>query len=126
MGACNTAFLVSIQASVGWSERGVATGANMFMRVIGQAFGAALGGAILNFGVFHRVPEAADAVNRLLEPGLRQSLGAGEIARLTAAVAASLHEVYLVAVVLAALTFLAALSFPARLSPLRPAAPAAR
>ena len=126
MGACNTAFLVSIQASVGWSERGVATGANMFMRVIGQAFGAALGGAILNFGVFHRVPEAADAVNRLLEPALRQGLGAAEIARLTAAVAASLHEVYLVATLLAALTFLAALSFPARLSPLRPAAPAAR
>ena len=83
MGACNTAFLVSIQASVGWSERGVATGANMFMRIIGQSFGAALGGAILNFGVFHRVPDAADAVNRLLEPALRQSLGAAEIARLT-------------------------------------------
>ena len=126
MGACNTAFLVSIQASVGWSERGVATGANMFMRVIGQSFGAALGGAILNFGVFRRVPDAADAVNRLLEPALRRSLGAGEIVRLTDAVAASLHEVYLIATVLAALTFLAALSFPARLSPIRPAAPASR
>ncbi len=126
MGACNTAFLVSIQASVGWSERGVATGANMFMRVIGQSFGAALGGAILNFGVFRRVPDAADAVNRLLEPALRRSLGTGEIVRLTDAVAASLHEVYLIATVLAALTFLAALSFPARLSPIRPAAPASR
>ncbi len=126
MGACNTAFLVSIQASVGWSERGVATGSNMFMRVIGQAFGAALGGAILNFGVFRRVPEAADAVNRLLEPALRHGLGAGEIARLTDAVAASLHEVYLVATLIAVLTFLVALSFPARLSPLRPATQAGR
>ena len=90
MGACNTAFLVSIQASVGWSERGVATGANMFMRVIGQSFGAALGGAVLNFGVFRRVPDAADAVNRLLEPALRRSLGAAQITRLTDAVAASL------------------------------------
>ena len=126
MGACNTAFLVSIQASVGWSERGVATGANMFMRIIGQSFGAALGGAILNFGVFRRVPDAADAVNRLLEPSLRRGLGASEIARLTNAVAASLHEVYLIATLLAVLTFLAALSFPARLSPIRPAAPASR
>jgi EmrB/QacA subfamily drug resistance transporter len=126
MGACNTAFLVSIQASVGWGERGVATGANMFMRMIGQSFGAALGGAILNFGVFRRVPDAADAVNRLLEPALRQGLGTAEIARLTGAVAASLHEVYLIATLIAALTFLVALGFPARLSPLRPAAAAPR
>lgn len=126
MGACNTAFLVSIQASVGWGERGVATGANMFMRIIGQSFGAALGGAILNFGVFRRVPDAADAVNRLLEPVLRQGMGAAEISRLTDAVAAALHEVYLVATVTAALTFIVALSFPAKLSPLRPAASASR
>jgi EmrB/QacA subfamily drug resistance transporter len=126
MGACNTAFLVSIQASVGWNERGVATGANMFMRIIGQSFGAALGGAILNFGVFHRVPDAGDAVNRLLEPALRHSLGAAEIARLTGAVAASLHEVYLIATLTALATLAVSLAFPAGLSPLRPVAARAR
>jgi EmrB/QacA subfamily drug resistance transporter len=126
LGACNTAFLVSIQASVGWSERGVATGANMFMRMIGQSFGAAMGGAILNFGVYRRAPDAGDAVNRLLDPALRHALGAGEIARLTDAVASSLHEVYLIATVIAALTFVIAVSFPAGLSPLRHAAPASR
>ena len=126
MGACNTAFLVSIQASVGWNERGVATGANMFMRIIGQSFGAALGGAILNFGVFRRVPDAGDAVNRLLQPALRQSLGAAEIARLTGAVAASLHEVYLVATLTALVTLAVSLAFPAGLSPLRPVAARAR
>jgi MFS family permease len=126
MGACNTAFLVSIQASVGWNERGVATSANMFMRIIGQSFGAALGGAILNFGVFHRVPNAGDAVNRLLEPALRHSLGAAEIARLTGAVAASLHEVYLIATLTALATLAVSLAFPAGLSPLRPVAARAR
>ncbi|HUC11582.1 MAG TPA: MDR family MFS transporter [Stellaceae bacterium] len=126
MGACNTAFLVSIQASVGWSERGVATGANMFMRIIGQSFGAALGGAILNFGVFRRVPDAGDAVNRLLQPALRHGLGPAEIARLTNAVAASLHDVYLIAAVTALATLVVSIGFPPRLSPLRPAAPAAR
>jgi EmrB/QacA subfamily drug resistance transporter len=125
MGACNTSFLVSIQASVDWSERGAATGSNMFMRMIGQSFGAALGGAVLNFGVYRRAPEMADAVNRLLQPDLRQSLGAGDIARLTDAVAASLHEVYLIATVIAATTLLVALRFPARLSPRRPAVRAA-
>ncbi|MBV8737461.1 MAG: MFS transporter [Alphaproteobacteria bacterium] len=126
MGACNTAFLVSIQASVGWNERGVATGANMFMRILGQSFGAALGGAILNFGVFRRVPDAGDAVNRLLQPALRHSLGAAEIARLTGAVAASLHEVYLVATLTALATLAISLAFPAGLSPLRPVAARAR
>ncbi len=94
--------------------------------MIGQSFGAALGGAILNFGVFSRLPDAADAVNRLLEPSLRAGLGAAEISRLTGAVAASLHDVYLIAVATAALTLVVALRFPARLSPLRPAQPGSR
>lgn len=126
MGCCNTSFLVSIQASVGWSERGVATGANMFMRMIGQSFGAALGGAILNFGVFRRVPGTPDAVNRLLQPGLRHDLAAVEAARLAGAVGAALHEVYLVTMVIAVLTLIVALAFPPGLSPVRPGGRGAR
>src|SRR5262249_49569169 len=30
LGFCNTAFIVSVQASVGWSERGAATSSTMF------------------------------------------------------------------------------------------------
>jgi len=40
--------LVAAQASVGWSERGVVTGTQMFFRSIGQALGAAVLGAIAN------------------------------------------------------------------------------
>jgi hypothetical protein len=117
MGLCNPAFLVSIQASVGWGERGAATGANMFMRMLGQSTGAALFGAIVNFGVHARLPEAGDAVNRLLDPELRDSLGAAEMARLTEAVAASVHNVYLVVIAIAAATLAVALAFPAGLGP---------
>jgi MFS family permease len=122
MGACNTSFLVSIQASADWRKRGAATGTNMFIRTIGQSFGAALGGAVLDFGVYRRVPEMADAVNRLLQPALRRTLGAADLARLTDAVAVSLHEVYLIAAAMAAITMLVALRFPARLSPRHAAA----
>jgi EmrB/QacA subfamily drug resistance transporter len=121
MGACNTSFLVSIQASVDWSERGAATGSNMFMRMIGQSFGAALGGAVLNFGVYRRLPGMADAVNRLLQPGLRHGLAAADIVRLTEAVAASLNEVFAIAAAIAALAFVVAFCFPAGLSPRQPA-----
>ncbi|MBV8524538.1 MAG: MFS transporter, partial [Acetobacteraceae bacterium] len=47
MGFCNTAFVVSIQASVDWGERGVATSSYMFMRIVGQSVGAAIFGAVL-------------------------------------------------------------------------------
>ena len=97
MGFCNTAFIVSTQASVGWNERGMATSSTMFMRIVGNSVGAAVFGAILNFGIHRRIPDAGDAVNRLLEPAARQSLGAAEIARLSEAVAGSLHDVYVVA-----------------------------
>jgi EmrB/QacA subfamily drug resistance transporter len=117
MGFCNPAFLVSIQGAVDWSQRGVATGANMFMRILGQSTGASLFGAVVNLGVAHRLPGAGDAVNRLLEPNLRQTLDADELGRLTAAVAASVHEVYLIVVAIAAATLTIALLFPAGLKP---------
>ena len=120
MGFCNTAFLVSTQASVDWNERGMATSSIMFMRIVGNSVGAAVFGAILNFGVSQRIAEAGDAVNRLLEPAARRGLGAAEIARLSEAVAGSLHVVFVVAGLVAVVSLLLALALPARLSPIRP------
>jgi EmrB/QacA subfamily drug resistance transporter len=120
MGFCNTAFLVSTQASAGWSERGMATSSIMFMRIVGNSVGAAVFGAILNFGINRRIPDAGDAVNRLLEPAARQGLGTTEIARLSEAVAGSLHIVYVVAGLVAVVSLFLALALPARLSPTRP------
>jgi MFS family permease len=48
MGLTSTAFIVSIQSTVGWEQRGIATAANMFMRNLGNTIGAALLGGILN------------------------------------------------------------------------------
>jgi hypothetical protein len=120
MGFCNTAFIVSIQASVGWNERGMATSATMFMRIVGQSVGAAVFGAILNFGVYRKLPEAGDAVNRLMTPAGRQSLGVDEIGRLTEAVGSSLHVVYVIAGLVAIVSLILALALPARISPTRP------
>lgn len=119
MGFCNTAFIVSVQASVGWNERGMATSATMFMRILGNSLGAAIFGAILNFGVYSRVPDAGDAVNRLMSPAGRQSLAAAEIVRLAEAVGSSLHVVYLIAALVAVISLVLALLLPPRLSPTR-------
>ncbi|MDY0404866.1 MDR family MFS transporter [Virgibacillus sp. 179-BFC.A HS] len=48
MGLTATTFIVSIQNSVGWKTRGIATASNMFMRMLGSALGAAILGGILN------------------------------------------------------------------------------
>jgi len=111
---------VSTQASVGWNDRGMATSSMMFMRIVGQSVGAAVFGAILNFGVYRLLPEAGDAVNRLMSPAARQGLGASEIERLTEAVGSSLHVVYMIAGLVALVSLILALALPPRLSPTRP------
>jgi len=126
MGFCNTTFIVSIQGAVDWHERGVATGSQMFMRMIAMALGAAMFGAIVNLGVHQRLPGAADAVNQLLHSASRQGLGAGELARLAEAVALSAHDAFLVAALIACLTLVVALGFPRGLSPTRPSRPSPR
>ena len=120
MGFCNTAFIVSTQASVGWNERGMATSSMMFMRMVGSAAGAAVFGAIVNFGIHRRLPEAGGAVNRLMQPAARQGLGAEELARLTEAIASSVHVVWVIGGLVALASLFLALALPARLSPMRP------
>ena len=53
LGLVASPSLIAAQASVGWSERGVVTGANMFARSIGSAVGVAVFGAVAN-AVFER------------------------------------------------------------------------
>lgn len=48
MGLVATPTLIAAQSSVGWSERGVVTGTNLFARSIGSAIGVAVLGAIVN------------------------------------------------------------------------------
>ncbi|MBM7645702.1 EmrB/QacA subfamily drug resistance transporter [Scopulibacillus daqui] len=48
MGMTTTVYIISIQNSVDWKLRGVATASNMFMRQMGNSVGAALLGGILN------------------------------------------------------------------------------
>jgi EmrB/QacA subfamily drug resistance transporter len=121
MGFCNQTFLLVIQGAVDWSERGVATASFLFLRTIGQALGAAIGGAILNFGIARYAPAAGDALEKLLQPSQRATLGAETIERLSQAIAGALHQVYVIAGVLAVLALAMSLLLPARLSAPEPA-----
>lgn len=63
LGLVATPTLIAAQSSVEWEERGVVTGANMFMRSIGSAVGVAVFGAIANSVIARSGgPESAAAV----------------------------------------------------------------
>jgi EmrB/QacA subfamily drug resistance transporter len=114
MGFCNQTFLIAVQSSVGWGERGIATASILFARTIGQVLGASIGGTILNFGVAHLAPGSDQALNRLLDPALRGSVDAKTALSFAQAIGTSLHNVFVIAALLAILTLATTLLMPAR------------
>lgn len=117
MGFCNTVFIVSVQASVPWRQRGAATSSTMFLRFVGQAVGAAGCGAVLNATMLRLDPGAVQAVEKLLNPLARAALASEDLAHLTDVVARSLHNAYLLATAFAIVTLVVSLGLPARLGP---------
>jgi hypothetical protein len=59
LGLVASPSLIAAQSSVGWSERGVVTGANLFSRSMGSAVGVAALGALVN-GLMHGDTPAQD------------------------------------------------------------------
>ncbi|MBN8234264.1 MFS transporter [Halobacillus kuroshimensis] len=119
MGLTTTSFIVSIQNSVTWEKRGIATASNMFMRTIGSALGAALLGGLLNSRVSDEIEEAGmgselsiDDTNALLREETRLSLGEEALAVLQHGLTSGLHIVYISLVLLAAVSFLLILQIP--------------
>jgi EmrB/QacA subfamily drug resistance transporter len=109
-GICYTPYLVVVQSSVEWSDRGATTASNVFARTIGQSVGAAAFGGVLNIGVAEHIAGGGDLLNRVLDPEQRAQMAKGIVAPLMSAVAEALHNVYLIngvlAVILLGLAFL--------------------
>jgi hypothetical protein len=117
MGFLSTTFIVAIQSSVDWGRRGVATATNLFMRILGNAMGAALLGGTLNLGLRSSFAQrglagsaSLDSVQNLLERGTSAAGGGPAMDALRSSLTFGLHRVYLVVflftVVTAALTLL--------------------
>ncbi len=120
MGLTSTVFIVSIQTAVPWKQRGAATSSNMFSRIVGQAVGTALFGAVLNVGISERAGKAAlssGALDILMDPGKRSTLEPARLHELSSALAGALHSVYLIGGALAVVTFFVVLAMPTQLRP---------
>jgi hypothetical protein len=89
MGLVASPTLIAAQSSVGWSERGVVTANNLFFRSIGSAVGVAVFGAIAN-----------------------ATLGSTSGAVTAPAIAEATHDVFIAALVLAAVMVAAAFLLP--------------
>lgn len=80
-GLLSTALLVGQQSIVGWKQRGVVTGANMFSRYLGQSLGAAMFGAIFNAAVAERLTHAPASIGKELPHNVNDVISALHDAR---------------------------------------------
>ncbi|MGW0824024.1 MFS transporter [Streptomyces sp. NPDC002845] len=100
LGLFQLPLIVGVQSTVGWSERGTATGSVLFCRQTGQTAGAAVFGAVANGVLAARLGGVGDldTVTRALDTGTSSE-------PLRRAVADAVHSVYLGASCAAALAF---------------------
>src|SRR5690606_37529456 len=123
LGFSQTTYIVTVQSRVSWNRRGVATGSNLVLRILGGTRWVALLGGVLNQRL-HRyftgsgasagsslVPEGGgivglDVINLLLDPIVRAGLPPAVLARLQEALAEGIHSVFLLVLFTALTGFL--------------------
>ena len=120
MGLARTVFIVAIQSRVKWEMRGVVTASNMFMNILGNAMGAAVLGGVLNLyltsylkGVGGEVLNV-DVINVLLDPVKRGTLPQGVMHIMSSGLATALQAVFGGLFILAVLSFVLIMFFPAK------------
>ena len=96
MGFANTALVISVQTSVGFSQRGVATASTMFFRNIGGTVGVGVMGVVLARALVSGGAVSGDdgpaLVARILGPE-RRSLDAEVLRAVAGDLASGLHEI---------------------------------
>lgn len=115
MGPTSLSFILSVQHSVKWGQRGVATGAVIFLRTIGGALGVGLLGAALGWELAHRLAEAGASgidVTAALRPETHASLGRDQLEMVQANLGHALRDVYLQMAALGLVTMLCTLWLP--------------
>jgi MFS family permease len=113
LGFCNVSYLVAVQSAAAKAERGAATSSNLFMRIVGQSVGAAVFGAVVNVGIAIYDPQLADVVQRLMDPAVRSSFAADQLAHLTSTLSLALRNVYILSAIIGAAMLLIGRKLPA-------------
>lgn len=120
MGLLSTTFIILIQGSVPWTKRGSATASNVFARMLGGTFGAAILGAVLNDALARRFAGAGaggldiEAVRHMFDAGAATAMPATQHAMLADALRSGLSEVFVGLALFGALTMIATWMVPRR------------
>jgi EmrB/QacA subfamily drug resistance transporter len=131
LGLLASSTVVAVQSVVGWEQRGVVTGANMFSRSLGSATGAAVFGAIANATLASQLahpppaaagqlPHSLDATSLVLG-GHLPSQTAATTAFLRESLQAATHHVFLALVAVAVVAVVALLLMPRKITLAQPA-----
>jgi EmrB/QacA subfamily drug resistance transporter len=131
-GLLSTPMLVGMQSFVTWQQRGVATGANIFSRYLGQSLGAALFGAIFNAAIAQSLAAAPAALRAQLPSDINAMIGdlhshalpAAADHYLRLAIYTATHHVYVGLAAVALLTLVVVLLTPRHFPAAVEAAPA--
>ncbi len=112
MGLANTALIISVQTSVGWSERGVATASTMFFRTIGGALAVGVMGGVLNAALAKDPTLPPHATSQVLTREGIKTLDPALLTRLGGLLAGALDTVFWMIAVMGIVAFLVSLRFP--------------
>lgn len=108
LGIQSNAYVITIQSSVPWNERGVATANNIFMRTLGSSVGVAAFGGVLNSTITGKLKgldvggaseHGVDSVNKLLSAS--STMPAGDREAIVSALSSGMNSVFIAASILA-------------------------
>ena len=108
----NTGLILSVQTSVAWEQRGVATASTMFFRTIGGAVAVAAVGSLLTARLSAVPGATGEIIDAFLGPEGGNGISAGLLQGLTGALAGALQFGFWIVVAVTTLAFLVALFFP--------------
>jgi EmrB/QacA subfamily drug resistance transporter len=115
MGPTSLSFILAVQHSVAWGQRGVATGAVIFLRTIGGAIGVGLLGAALARELAYRLARAGASgidVVAALRPETHDRLSFAQLMAVRVNLGLSLRDVFILTVALGAATIVCTLWLP--------------
>jgi MFS family permease len=101
MGMNNNTYLVAVQSESAWNQRGIATSALMFTRILGQAIGASAFGGILNAGLAEYLDGHDELVTQIMTPAGRAALPQETAGAIIAQFDHALHVIFFVLVAMA-------------------------
>jgi EmrB/QacA subfamily drug resistance transporter len=111
MGFANTALLISVQTSVAWEQRGIATASTMFFRTIGGTIAVGVTGGVLARALASDPTVPPDAASQILRDR-GQSLDPGVLAHVSEALAHGLDTIFTIVAAMATVAFIVSLWFP--------------